>query len=414
MSKKRVCFLLVAILLLSYTTVAFADTISDKKKELKNVEEDIENKKSDIDELKSEQDKLIGQIADIEVELNEKKKQLTEVEEILEEIQKNIDETQKELDEAVKKEDAHRKLMDERICAMYMSSDISYLEILLDAKSVTDFLDRLEMVKEIMSLDQEVLEKMQAIKEEVKERKENLEAQEEAEECIKEEIIAQKKAIEDKQEEKEVLLADLKDKQKKIETDLDKLEKTSKDLENEIKRLVAEREERARRERALALATNTNSRGGDRTLIDNTDSGQGDSDSGQDPGSTISGNGGKVIGIATAQLGKPYVYSASGPSAFDCSGFTMYVYGQCGVSLPHSAAGQATCSVGIKITNRSALQPGDLVFFSNSSSSLGHAGIYMGGGQFIHASSSKRKVVIESIDSAYRKKHFRWGRRIFS
>jgi len=292
-----------------------------------------------------------------------------------------------------------------------MSSDISYLEILLDAKSVTDFLDRLEMVKEIMSLDQEALEKMQAIKEEVKERKENLEAQEEAEEYIKEEIVAQKEAIEDKQEEKEVLLADLKDKQKKIETDLDKLEKTSKDLESEIKRLVAEREERAR----MAQMTNTNSRGGDRTLVNNTDSEPGDSDSVQDPGSTISGNVGKVIGIAKKQEGKPYKWAASGPSAFDCSGFTMYVYGQCGVSLPHSAAGQATCSVGIEITNRSALQPGDLVFFSNSSSNrVGHAGIYMGGGQFIHASSSKKKIVIESIDSAYRKKHFRWGRRIFS
>ena len=67
--------------------------------------------------------------------------------------------------------------------------------------------------------------------------------------------------------------------------------------------------------------------------------------------------------------------------------------------------GRQTCSVGIKITNRSALQPGDLVFFSKVAESR-HAGIYIGGGQFIHTSSSKRKVAI-SIDSAYRKKHFR-------
>ena len=181
-----------------------------------------------------------------------------------------------------------------------------------------------------------------------------------------------------------------------MEKDLDKLEKTSKDLETEIKRLVAEREERER----MAQMANTNSRGGDRPS--------------KDSGSTLSGNIGNVISVATNKLGSSYIYGAGGPSSFDCSGFTMYVYGQCGVSLDHNAARQANCTTGVKISSRNALKPGDLVFFSNSSSSLGHAGIYMGGGQFIHASSSKGKVVIESIDSDYRRRHFRWGRRIFN
>ena len=120
-------------------TVAFADTISDKKKELKGIDENIESAKSDIEEVKEEQDILVKQIADIEIDLKDKQKQLTEVEEILEEIQKNVEITQVELDEAIEKENAHRKLMDERVCVMYMCSDTSYLEILLDAENFTDF-----------------------------------------------------------------------------------------------------------------------------------------------------------------------------------------------------------------------------------------------------------------------------------
>ncbi len=410
LKKRGVSYLLIVILLFCYSSVAFADTISDKQKELKNVKEDIQSTKSDIEGIKGEQQELIEQIADIEADLDDKKKQLTEIEEILKEVQKNIELTQKELEDAIRKADAHKELMDERICAMYMSSNVSYLEILLDANSVTDFLNRVEMIKEIMTLDQEVLEEMQAIKEEIEERKEVLEAQEEVEEGTKREIVAQKEAIEEKQEEKEALLAKLKEQQKKMETDLDKLEKNSKGLEAEIQRLISEREEQKRRERERERARALNSsRGGSRSTTL-----PGSKPSLPDSGSTIKGNASAVIGVATRHLGKPYVYGASGPSAFDCSGFTSYVFRELGVSLPRTAATQANCSTGIKITSRNALKPGDLVFFSNSNSNLGHAGIYIGGGQFIHASSSKKRVVIESIDSDYRRRHFRWGRRIFN
>jgi peptidoglycan DL-endopeptidase CwlO len=103
---------------------------------------------------------------------------------------------------------------------------------------------------------------------------------------------------------------------------------------------------------------------------------------------------GGVVGIAMQYLGVPYVYGGSSPSGFDCSGFIMYVFAQVGVSLPHNAAAQYGYGTPV---DRSQLQPGDLVFFNG----LGHAGIYIGGGSFIHAPHTGDVVKISSLSGWY-------------
>jgi peptidoglycan DL-endopeptidase CwlO len=103
---------------------------------------------------------------------------------------------------------------------------------------------------------------------------------------------------------------------------------------------------------------------------------------------------GGVVGIAMQYLGIPYVYGGASPSGFDCSGFVMYVYAQVGVSLPHNAAAQYGYGTPV---DRSQLQPGDLVFFNG----LGHNGIYIGGGQFIHSPHTGDVVKISSLSGWY-------------
>lgn len=94
----------------------------------------------------------------------------------------------------------------------------------------------------------------------------------------------------------------------------------------------------------------------------------------------------EVINFAKQYLGCKYVYGASGPSTFDCSGFTMYVYRQFGITLSHSATAQSKKGTPVAKEN---LQPGDLVFFKDyeTMDGIGHCGIYIGNGDFIHASS---------------------------
>lgn len=119
----------------------------------------------------------------------------------------------------------------------------------------------------------------------------------------------------------------------------------------------------------------------------------------------------KIVGEAMKHVGKPYVYGASGPSAFDCSGFTSYVYRQFGYNLNRTAAGQN--SNGTQVS-RANLQPGDVVlFYDRGYSSIGHAGIYIGNDQFVHANNASTGVIVTTISaSPYYSTRFVCGRRI--
>ena len=123
------------------------------------------------------------------------------------------------------------------------------------------------------------------------------------------------------------------------------------------------------------------------------------------------GSGSSAVSIAYQYLGVPYVYGGASPSGFDCSGFTMYVYSQLGISLPHGATPQLNYGASV---SRSDLQPGDLVFFSDYGYAASHVGIYVGDGQFIHASSSSSNgycVCVSSLTSGYYDSHYAGARR---
>jgi cell wall-associated NlpC family hydrolase len=115
----------------------------------------------------------------------------------------------------------------------------------------------------------------------------------------------------------------------------------------------------------------------------------------QPTSSSASGRGSSAVAYALAQLGKPYVFGAAGPSAFDCSGLTMAAWATAGVSLPHAVSGQYAATTRV---DSSALIPGDLVFFY---SGLHHVGIYVGNGMFVHAANPTDGVVEDSLFSSY-------------
>ena len=120
--------------------------------------------------------------------------------------------------------------------------------------------------------------------------------------------------------------------------------------------------------------------------------------------------GADVVKYAKKFNGYRYVYGGSGPKSFDCSGFTMYVYKHFGVKLPHNAETQANYG---KYVKKSNLKPGDLVIFNNrANTSIGHAGVYIGNGKFIHAANSTDGVTIDTLNSGYYSVRFVEGRRL--
>jgi len=123
----------------------------------------------------------------------------------------------------------------------------------------------------------------------------------------------------------------------------------------------------------------------------------------------------EVLETAKEYLGVKYVWAANGPSSFDCSGYTKYVFNQNGITIPRYSGSQA--NVGMKVSF-DELQEGDLVFFDTSKGfhkKVNHVGIYIGNDQFIHASSAQKRVTITSFsEKKFYKNRFLLGRRVIN
>ena len=126
-------------------------------------------------------------------------------------------------------------------------------------------------------------------------------------------------------------------------------------------------------------------------------------------GGNSSDLGNQIAQYALQYVGYPYVWGGTTPAGFDCSGFVQYVYKQFGYTLNRIACDQALNGVAVDIN---ALQPGDVLCFYSGSNYIGHVGIYIGGGQFIHASTNTYSVKIDNLNSGYYSRVYVYGRHI--
>ena len=263
-----------------------------------------------------------------------------------------------------------------RLRALYINGDSGgTVEVILGAKSLDDLLDRLDIVQRVGGQDARVLSEVRQFRHEVQTRGQKLQSDRARQAQVVAERASRKQWIEGKLAERRQLLSS---------------------IQGEIKRM---QEAEARRQAILAAQARarlaaTRSEASQPQALQYTPPVV-DSSAPEAPPVPSSQYGG-VVGIAMQYLGTPYVWGGASPGGFDCSGFVMYVYAQEGVSVPHNAAMQYN-TVGTYVP-RDQLQPGDLVFFDG----LGHMGIYIGGGQFIHAPHTGDVVKISSLyDSWY-------------
>ena len=116
----------------------------------------------------------------------------------------------------------------------------------------------------------------------------------------------------------------------------------------------------------------------------------------------------KLLALAKSKMGDSYLYAATGPDHFDCSGFVYYLFKENGITIPRSSLPQS--KAGVKLT-REELQKGDILFFdTHARGHVNHSGVYLGNGKFIHSSSGKAYgVTISKLDKGFYKEKFRWG-----
>jgi peptidoglycan DL-endopeptidase CwlO len=266
----------------------------------------------------------------------------------------------------------------DRLRALYINGDGGgAVEILLGAENLDDLLGRLDMVQRVGDQDAKVLGDVRAFRKDVKERRARLKTARADQARLVAERAATKRSIEGQLAQRQQMLAG---------------------IQSEIRQLQAEEARRQAQLRAQAearLAAQQRAASTARTAAAELSAGSFTASSDSSPVDALipaapPAQYGGVVGLAMQELGKPYVWGAGGPSSFDCSGLVMYVYAQVGVSLPHNAA--AMYSYGSPVSYGD-LQAGDLVFFSG----LGHMGIYIGGGQFIHAPHTGDVVKISNM-----------------
>jgi len=283
----------------------------------------------------------------------------------------------------------------DRLVALYVGgSDDSTLEVLLGARTLDDLINRLDTVERVSDQDTRVLRDIKSFRAEVKLRKQKLARAKAAQTRVVAEKAQQRSSIQGQLAERQRLL-------KSIKGEIASLEAAER-LRQE--RLAAQA--RARLAAAAAQPAPQTASEPAGVILDSSEVTSAEpSVELETPAAPPPSRYGGVVGIAMQYLGVPYVWGGASPSGFDCSGFVMYVYAQVGISLPHHAASQY--SMGSPVS-RDALEPGDLVFFNG----LGHNGIYIGGGQFIHSPHTGDVVKISSLSDSWYAATWVGGRRL--
>ena len=277
---------------------------------------------------------------------------------------------------------AQQRVM-ERLYSLYVNGSPSTIDVIAGAKSVSQMIDRAESAQVLSNQDSALGQQALTFEHSVQQREQQLQ---------------QLKT------KREAALAELEAKQRAVASELAQQKRLLASIHTTIEHLQQQEAERERAARAAALARLRAQQLAAQQAAAQQAAAQAAAQSQPSPGVVSPpvnipvGDPGvghpQAAQIALHYLGVPYVWGGSTPSGFDCSGLVMYVYAQLGISLPHYTVAQWDATLPI---STSELQPGDLLFFDH----LGHVGIYIGGGQFVHAPHTGTVVQIASLSGYY-------------
>lgn len=384
--------------------------------------EEVLKTQQQYEELTAKIDEIQGKIYSLNEQISPLVEKIESNKQEIQGIKNEIENTNKEIEAAKAEISDQEEVLGKRVRELYKSGGQgSYLTLLFTAESFSDLISKMDSASRLVNIDKKIVKELQDNKEKLDNKVSSLEEKSNEIAKINEENNKTLTELEDKKVEQESLIEEVKAEQAKfekehlavaerslIEYQLEILSSSNDitELKNAISQLRNIRDNQLKsptvieelndeiesakvrleelEEQAAQLQAQQQE---DNSFINR----------GEIPGisGSVSASGSAIVSYAYQFIGYPYVYGATGPNAFDCSGFTSYVYrNAAGIDITRTTYSQI--GVGTPVSY-SELQPGDLVFTYNNE----HVGIYVGGGQYIHAPQPGDSVKVSPITSFY-------------
>ena len=384
--------------------------------------EEVLKTQQQYEELTAKIDEIQGKIYSLNEQISPLVEKIESNKQEIQGIKNEIENTNKEIEAAKVEISDQEEVLGKRVRELYKSGGQgSYLTLLFTAESFSDLISKMDSASRLVNIDKKIVKELQDNKEKLDNKVSSLEEKSNEIAKINEENNKTLTELEDKKVEQESLIEEVKAEQAKfekeylavaerslIEYQLEILASSSDitELKNAISQLRNIRDNqlksptvieelndeietaKVRLEELEELAAQLQAQQQEDNSFINR---------GEIPGisGSVSASGSAIVSYAYQFIGYPYVYGATGPNAFDCSGFTSYVYmNVAGIDITRTTYSQI--GVGTPVSY-SELQPGDLVFTYNNE----HVGIYVGGGQYIHAPQPGDSVKVSPITSFY-------------
>lgn len=376
--------MLALVLSVSCGLSSLASTVNEVQKKQNETQNQLNEVNKSITAIENKKNQVRAELSHLNEDLVETMLGLELLEADVEAKQEEIDAAQAEYDRLKKLEEQQYEAMKLRIQYMYEKNSMDFVGMLLEAKSLSELINRADFAREVSDYDDEKLSEYEETKLQIEDAKAKLEEEQAVLLEIQHDQMVYKEELDSQ-------IQSAKNKVKNFETELANAQAKAAEYKNTIKEqsaLIAKlkEEERKAAEESAKESSGGNSSGGSSSSSGGSSS-SGSSSSKEETPSVSDGSG--TLGAQIAQyalqfVGNPYVYGGTSlTNGADCSGFTQAVHKHFGINIPRRSQDQAR---GGKAVSLSALQPGDIIYYEN------HVTLYIGNGRVVHASTKETGI----------------------
>lgn len=363
MNKKVVSVITALAIVATFNASVLAEPLSEniriQQQKIQQNTKSLKDAQKKREDLEITVEKMDNQIEGLMKNIGDTKKKIAKTKEDIELVEKDIDKAETDIKD-------EQELFNKRVRAMYVSGAGSYLDIILEAKGLSDLISKVEAVKKVIELDNKIIADLNVKKQNIEKKKEVLDNENNKLLALKADNEKKLAEINNKRKEQDKLVAELRSQERMYAS---KISESQSYINSAMAQINSIRHS----------APKYNPSRGSASISSNS-----------------------IVAYASNFLGTPYEWGGNGPSTFDCSGYVKYVYEHFGISLPRVAEDQQNVGTAV---SRDELQPGDLVFFGSPAH---HVGIYVGDNCYMHAPRTGDVIKISPLNRS----DFSGGRRV--